>query len=172
MYTLISVYRVQEKEHAPIIGYPVSVGLNVGGEGVAFKCVTVNVKNESDELFLNVLESDVFKSGLQLASTFQPAIKPLSQIAVGMATAIGKRNQNVKVQEFYVGSPFRQRPHERGGWPRASCIVVQIPESLSTVWNWDEWAYHPNVGHVLNRETKQTIPYNYIVFGVSRYEGA
>ena len=167
-----AVYRVQEGEHAPIVGYPIFIGLKVGSEGVAFKCFTVNVKNENDELFLSVLESDVFKAGLQLASVVQPAIKPLSQIAVGMATAIGKRNQNAKVQEFYLGLDFTQTP---GGARLAegAYVAVQIPENLSTVWDWNEWVYHPDIGHVVSKDDqKQMIPYNYIVFGVSRYEGA
>src|SRR4030067_1511415 len=70
--------RALEGERAAIIGYPIFVGLNVGREGVAFKCFTVNVKNKKDETFLSFMESDIFRSGLKLASTIQPAIVTLS----------------------------------------------------------------------------------------------
>ncbi|MBU0908773.1 MAG: hypothetical protein KJ717_04330, partial [Proteobacteria bacterium] len=55
-----ATYRVREGEQAAIMGFPIFVGLNVGGEGVAFKCFTVNVQNDEDETFLGFLESDVF----------------------------------------------------------------------------------------------------------------
>jgi hypothetical protein len=69
---------VREGQQAPIIGYPIFIGLNVGSEGVAFKCFTVNVKNDDDEALLSFLESDAFKARLKLVSTMQQAIAPLS----------------------------------------------------------------------------------------------
>lgn len=77
------------------------VGLNVGADGLAFKCLTVNVQNDSDEPFLSFLESDVFRTGLQLVSTAQPAIAPLSGMAVALTNSIASRNRNPAVQEFH-----------------------------------------------------------------------
>jgi hypothetical protein len=163
--------RVQEGEHAPVIGYPIFVGLRVGEDGVGFEGSTVNVKNENDELFLSVLESDAFKSGLTLVETVQPAIKPLSQIATGMATAIAKRNRNVKVQEFYLGLDFTDIA-TRARLAQGSYVVVQIPESLGTVWRWSDWVYDPDSGYVVSKADRTaTIPYNYIVFSVSKHGG-
>ena len=71
-----ATFRVREGEHAAVVGFPIFIGLNVGTEGVAFRCYTVNVANEEDERLLGFLESDVFKSGLRLATTAQPAIAP------------------------------------------------------------------------------------------------
>lgn len=62
-----ATYRAREGERAAILGFPIFIGLNVGSEGVAFKCFTVNVKNEQDEALLDFLNSDVFKAGLKLA---------------------------------------------------------------------------------------------------------
>jgi len=59
------------------LGYPIFVGLGVGNEGVQFRCLTINVKNEGDA-FLGFLDTDVFKSGLKLATVAQPAIAPFS----------------------------------------------------------------------------------------------
>ena len=47
-----ATYRIASGEHAAILGFPIFVGLNVGKEGVAFRCFTINVKNETDEAFL------------------------------------------------------------------------------------------------------------------------
>jgi hypothetical protein len=166
-----ATHRVQEGEHAAILGYPIFVGLNVGTEGVAFKCFTVNVRNDQDEAFLGFLDSDVFKAGLKLASTVQPAIAPFSEMALGLTKSIATRSRNVPVQDFYLGLDFSAIPM-RARLAEGSYLAVQIPESMQTVWDWDEWVFNPANGHVVNKaEPTQLIPYNYLVFSVSRQDG-
>lgn len=166
-----AAYRVREGEQAAIRGYPIFVGLNVGSEGVAFKCFTVNVSNDADETFLGFLESDAFKAGLQLATTVQPAIGLFSETALGLTKAIAARNRNVPVQDFYLGLDFKSiamgvRLAE------GSYLAVQIPETFQTVWDWGQWVYSPAQGRVVNKaDPTQLIPYNYLVFSISRYEG-
>jgi hypothetical protein len=166
-----ATHRVREGEQAAILGYPIFVGLNVGTEGVAFKCFTVNVGNDADEAFLSFLESDVFKEGLKLASTVQPAIGLFSETALGLTKAIAARNRNVPVQDFYMGLDF-SRIATRARLAEGSYLAVQIPETIETVWDWSEWVYSPASGRVVNKEDPtQLIPYNYVVFSVSRYVG-
>jgi hypothetical protein len=166
-----STLRVLEGQQAAVIGYPIFIGLNVGTEGIAFKCFTVNVKNDDDEALLGFLESDVFKAGLKLASTMQPAIAPLSGMAVALTKSVAGRNRNVPVQDFYMGLDFSNIP-TGARLAEGAYLAVQIPEMLQTVWDWSEWEYNPASGQVVNKaDQKQLIPYNYIVFGVSRYEG-
>jgi len=167
-----ATYRVREGEQAAIVGYPVFVGLNVGTEGVAFKCFTVNVKNDADEAFLSFLDSDVFKTGLRLASTAQPVIGLFSETALGLTRAIARRNRNVPVQDFYMGLDFSTIAMG-ARLAEGSYIAVQIPETFQTVWDWGEWVYNPAKGRIVNSEDPtQLIPYNYLVFSVSRYEGS
>lgn len=166
-----ATYRVREGEQAAILAYPIFVGLNVGTEGVAFKCFTVNVKNDADEAFLGFLESDVFKAGLRLATTVQPAVAPFSAMAFGLTKTIAARNRNVPVQDFYMGLDFSPIP-TRARLAEGSYLAVQIPETMHTVWDWGEWVYNPGNGRVVNKEDPtQLIPYNYLVFSISRYEG-
>jgi hypothetical protein len=165
-----ATYRVREGEQAAILGYPVFVGLNVGAAGVAFKCFTVNVKNDEDEAFLGFLESDVFKAGLKLATTLQPAIAPLSGMAFALTKSIASRHRNVPVQEFYLGLDFTSVP-TGARLAEGAYLAVQIPESLHSVWDWGEWVYNPASGHVVSQaDQTNLIPYNYLVFGVSRYD--
>lgn len=165
-----ATHRVREGEQAAILGYPIFVGLNVGTEGVAFKCFTVNVGNEADEAFLGFLESDVFKEGLKLASMLQPAIGLFSETALGLTKAIATRNRNVPVQDFYLGLDFSYIP-TRACLAEGSYLAVQIPETIQTVWDWSEWVYNPAHGRVVNKEDPtQLIPYNYVVLSVSQYE--
>lgn len=166
-----AAHRVREGQRAAILGYPIFVGLNVGAEGVAFKCFTVNVGNEADEAFLGFLESDVFKEGLKLASTVQPAIGLFSETALGLTRAIASRNKNVPVQDFYLGLDFSHIA-TRARLAEGSYLAVQIPETIQTVWDWSDWVYNPVNGRVVNKDDPaRLIPYNYVVFSISRYEG-
>jgi hypothetical protein len=154
-----------------VVGHPLFVGLNVGLEGVAFKCFTVNVRNDADEAFLGYLESDAFKLGLKLAMTAQPAIGLFSETALALTRTIAQRYRNVAVQNFYMGLDFSHIA-TRARLAEGSYLAVQIPQTLTTVWRWDEWLYDQVAGRVVNKDDPaQLIPYNYLVFSVSRYEG-
>lgn len=166
-----TTYRVWDGDYAGVQGYPLFVGLCSGGEGLSLKCRTINVSNDQDEAFLDVLESNVFKAGLQLTSTAQPVIGPFSEMALGIAKAIARRHRNVAVQDFDLGLDFGTNPMG-GRLAEGTYLAVQIPESLQPIWNWDEWIYHPTLGHVVKRSDHQrTIPYNSLVFSISRYKG-
>jgi hypothetical protein len=166
------VYRAHQGEEAAVIGYPIFIGLNVGSEGVAFKCYTVNVKNEVDEAVLNFLDGNIFQAGLKLATTAQPAIAPLAGIAIGLTKMIASRHKNVAVQDFFMGLDFTNMPFS-ARLAQGSYIAVQIPEQQRLVWDWRQWAYDPTNMRIVNKnDNKALIPYNYIVFNVSRYEGA
>lgn len=166
-----ATYRVREGEQAGIRGYPIFVGLNVGQEGLAFKCFTVNVRNDNDEALLGFLESDIFRAGLKLVETAQPAIAPFSQMAYNLTRSVAGRNRNQPIQDFYLGLDFTSIA-TGARLATGSYLAVQIPESLLVVWDWEEWVFNPAIGQVVHRDDpRQLIPYNYVIFGVSRYEG-
>lgn len=164
-----AVFRVRNGQEAGITGFPIFVGLNVGSEGLTFKCFTINVKNEHDDAFLSFLDSDVFQAGLQLTSNLQPAIALLSGMTVALTRAVAKRRQNVPVQDFYMGLDF-STVSARARLAVGSYFVVQIPQALRSQWDWSEWVYDLANAQVVKRADKgQLIPYNYIVFSISRY---
>jgi hypothetical protein len=164
-----ATYRVREGQQAGLTGYPIFVGLNVGMQGVAFKCFTVNVQNDDDETLLGAMDSDVFQAGLKLATTMQPAIAPLSGMAVALTRSIATRTRNVPVQDFYLGLDFSSVA-TRARLATGSYLAVQIPEAQERVWDWGDWVYHPASGQVVSKDDPaQLIPYNYVVLGVSRY---
>jgi len=167
-----ATFRGEEGEEVAVIGHPIFVGLSVGSEGVAFGCTTVNVQNDNDQKFLEFLDSDVFKAGLHLASTLQPAIAPLTGMALGVTKAIAQRNQNVPVQEFLMGLDFSDDP-AGARLAEGSYLAVQIPQSSLLIWDWNEWAFNRDNGQVVKKaDPTQLIPYNYLTFGVAKYEGA
>lgn len=161
--------RIQEGEHAPFIGYPIYTGLCIGTEGVVFQCQTVNVMNQEDKVLISIFESDALKAGLCLAATINPAVGVVSSFVIGITGFLLKRKGNVKVQEFYMGLDFSNVP-ARARLCEGSYIAVQVPESPQ--WDWSQWVYDCESGRITAREDRsQLIPYNYIVFSVSRYDG-
>ena len=51
-------------------------------------------------------------------------------------------------------------------------LAIQIPEKMRTVWDWRDWVYDPNTGQVVEGDDPtRLIPYNYIAFSVTKYEG-
>lgn len=160
--------RVREGEQAAIPGRPVFVGLQVGGEGLFLQCATVNVLNEGDEALLKFLDGDAFKNGLQLLTTAQPVLAPFAALTVGLTETIAARNRNVAVQTVDMGLDFSRIPL-RPKLAEGSYIAVQIPETMETVWSWDQWRYDPSNGQLVSaRKRDLLIPYNYFVVSVSR----
>ena len=168
-----ATYRIADEHRAGIRGYPIFVGLNVGSEGLGIRCFTVNVKNDNDETLLNALESDgVFKKGLKLATVAQPALVPLTDLAVTLTKTIAARHRNIPVQDVYLGLDFATTP---GGARLAlgSYVAVQIPEKNKELWNWKDWAFKAASGQIVSKaDPTALVPYNYFVFGVAPFTGA
>ena len=162
------IYRAQQGQGAGITGYPVFVGLKVGKEGINFRVRTVNVKNEDDEKLLTFMGSDPFKNGLQLLNASNPLAPVVTSFATGVVDAVAKRDRNIPVQEFYMGLDFSSGISTHAKISEGSYIVVQQPE---IVWDWTKWAYSPATGQVVSKaDPGKTIPFNYIVFSVSKME--
>ena len=166
-----TVCRVAEGEQAAVLGRPVFSGLRVGGEGIFLQLATVNVANEDDERLLGFLDSDVFKGGLQLLTTAQPALAPFCAVAVGLTQAIAARHRNVAVQAVDLGLDF-SRAAPRPRLAEGSYIVVQIPETIHALWRWQDWGYDPASGRLVSAaQPGLLIPYNYLVLSITRYQG-
>lgn len=152
------------------LGYPVFIGLNVGNTGVAFRVETVNVKNSQDEAFLSLLDSQPFTSGLSLLSTAQPALQPLTELTVGMARMLAGRSKNVKVQEMYLGLDTTQSA-AGAALAEGNFIVAQVPSPAAV--DWQEWVFDGQKGAVVRKEDGQEgLPYNYLIFRVTKHRGS
>lgn len=161
-----ATYRVREGESAAVLNYPIFVGVAPPETGLVIRCFTVNVRNDNDESYLNLLESNTFKVGLQLATTAQPALAPLSILAVGMTKAIAERHRNVAVQDVYLGLDFGSAA-TGARLAVGSYLAVQMPTAFLRSWHWSDWSYEANSGQIVNPEG-QLIPLNYFIVGISR----
>jgi hypothetical protein len=160
-------YRVNEGGGAGITGYPVFVGLQVPSEGVAFQIYTVNVENTNDRNLLNFMDSPIFKNGLELLNSANPLVPVVTGFATGITRSLAARNNNVPVQDIYMGLDFSSA-QTRAKLKEGSYIVVQVPDGP---WDWSQWVYNPATGQVVSRtNASQMIPLNYIVFSVSKVQ--
>jgi len=152
--------------YASIHNYPIFVGLNVGSEGLVFGGFTINVKNEADTTFLKFLQSDVFKTGLELTKAAQPVLAPFLTMAKAIAEVIVTRNQKRLVQKAVLGLDFRNTPL---GAPLAegTYVAVQVPGSRQTALNWEEWVYHKGRDKIVKHDNhEKTIPFNHFIFSI------
>jgi hypothetical protein len=162
--------RVRDGEQAAVTGLPIFVGLNVGEHGIAFRGYTVCVGSQDDESLISFLESDVFRAGLRLTSAVQPAVGLVASMACGITKALAQHRANVPVQEFHMGLDFSGLV-TRAALAEGSYLAVQIPEVQARAWDWDDWSFDPGRGALVRADNQNNpAPYNYIVFGVSRYE--
>ena len=72
---------------------------------------------------------------------------------------IAQRNRNAPVQDFYLGLDFTNIA-AGARLAEGSYLAAQIPETLHSVWDWDEWVYHPTKGRVVSKALAQ----NYFIF--------
>jgi hypothetical protein len=162
--------RVRNGEFAGVRGRPIFVGLEVGGEGLNFKCVTVNVANADDEKFLAFLDSDTFRGGLKLVKTLQPATALFSETALALTRQIAARHRNVPVQDFCLGLDFSGNP-ARAALAEGTYVALQAPSDPHQPWRWEDWGLLPGGQIVSLRDQTTMPPYNYLLFTVTRYAG-
>ena len=126
------------------------------------------MKNDADEAVLGALESPPFKDGLNLLETLQPALAPFTQITLGIIKTLVARNRNVGVQKFYLGLDFTAAAFGIR-LAEGNYIAVQVPNE--TTLNWDDWVFHRVRGAIVSKaDHTASIPYNYVVFRITRYE--
>jgi hypothetical protein len=160
-----ATYRVLEGESAAVLNFPIFTGVAPPETGLVLRCYTVNVRNDNDELFLDLLESDVLRRGLTLGATAQPALGALSSLAVGMAKTIATRRRNVPVQDVHLGLDLGSSA-TGARLAAGSYVAVQMPATFQHAWRWADWIYDANSGQIRNT-ANELIPLNYFILGVS-----
>jgi hypothetical protein len=75
------------------------------------------------------------------------------------------------VQSYHLGLDFRGTAMG-ARLAEGDYIVVQLSSDQQRAWDWEDWVYEPRAGLILSRSSpKSLIQNNYVVFGVSRYDG-
>jgi hypothetical protein len=118
---------------------------------------------------LGFLDSDALKSGLKLLNTAQPAVAPMTAMAVTIGKMFARRNENIRIHNVELGLDFE--PSKTGyRLGLGSYVVVQLP-AHHTEFEWNDYALDTEKQrYVLRKEQYQEIPYNFFVFRVTPYD--
>lgn len=158
-----------DRSGASISGTPIFMGLNVAEDGIAFAGRLVNVRNSLDDALLATFESPIFKTGLTLLSTAQPALKPLASLATSSVKMIMERKKNCQVHSFNLGLDFASGATSA----RLACgsYVVAQSDDHGT-WDWSNFEWNRDAMSLQLKANTATDPgFNYVVLGVSRFSG-
>lgn len=158
-----SVLYASDGERAGVSGVPIFTGLTVPPDGLSFKARTILLGNKGDEAIVGVLQSGVFKGGLQLMGTLQPALPQLVALAGGVTQNLLTRQWNKQVQLFDLGLDF-SNSLTSGRLRRGSYIVVQVPGT--SLWRWQDWSFDPSRMMVVNA-AGNAAEHNIVIFAVS-----
>lgn len=157
-------FRAQEGDQVGVLSLPIFKHLGVGNDGLVFQCYTVNVENDNDKEFLNILESGPAKKGLELLSTAQPAIQPFVNIAIGITKMVASRNDNVPVQDIVMGLLLSNAPAQ-GKLAQGSYVAAQAP--VGDI-QWSDWQFDIRTGLIKKKGTGELLPFNYFIFSVTK----
>jgi hypothetical protein len=157
-------YEVLEGQGAGIAGFPIFVGLHVPAGGLGLQCHTTNVSNDGDEKVISFLNGSTFQSGLKLLESANPAVPIVAGFATGLLHDFESRNENVGVEDFYLGLDFVPTP-SGARLAQGSYISVQAPDEG---WNWGDWVFDVAKGQVVSKADGRPIQYNYVVFSIQK----
>lgn len=158
------LFRGKNGQSVGVLGYPLFVGLNLDTNGLAFRGVSVNVKNSTDETVLATLESDGFKKGIELLSTIQPAVKIASEFALKLTTAVAKRHRNIVVQEFFIGLDAGGDSVTRPKLRQGTYIIMQCDSPPAS----NDYRFDPSKGIVsVSKEDAIPFPFNYMIISIT-----
>lgn len=156
-----------DQASAAVASTPIFMGVTVASGGISFEGRTINVSSSGDESLLSAFDTPAFKSGLALLTSAQPALKPFSALAISAVKTIAERRKNVQVHQFDLGLDFSGSSTGLR-LKTGSYIIVQSDNAMG--WSWDDYHWN-NSSHTLElkAEKNKSIPFNYMVIGVSEF---
>ncbi|RIK94015.1 hypothetical protein FSY45_19920 [Comamonas sp. Z1] len=159
--------RVRDKSAAAVMNAPVFLGLTVPPDGLAFEGRTYNIRSAGSDAILETLDSAVFRAGLSLLNTAQPALKPFVSLATGTMKLLANSGKNAQVHSFSLGLDFAERQTSIS-LRRGTYVVVQTDESD---WDWSNYTWDLHAMRLNDRrlEPQNSIGYNYTAIGVSHF---
>lgn len=159
--------RVKDKSAAAVMNSPVFLGLTVPPDGLAFEGRTINVRSAGSDAILDALDSEVFRAGLSLLHTAQPALKPFVSLATGTMKMLASSSKNTQVHHFSLGLDFSER-QTSVSLRRGTYVVVQTDESN---WDWSNFTWNLDAMRLNDRRLppEDSVGYNYTAIGVSYF---
>ncbi|MBS1911114.1 MAG: hypothetical protein JST22_03935 [Bacteroidetes bacterium] len=161
-------FTIGDRDSAAVSGLPVFNRLPVQSAGVLLTCAAVSVGNHADDQLLALLDGDVFKAGLDLATIAGPALALVTTFVAGITRAVLRGRRNAMIQRFDLGLDLSAIA-TRMKLAEGSYVALQLPHEQQAGWDWSRWRYDPATARIVARDaTRRTLDLNYLVFGISR----
>lgn len=162
-------FRVNDKGSAAINGLPIFLGVTVGKDGVSFEGRSINIGSAGDDVILETLERQEFKSGLSLLTTAQPALKPFVSLAEAVVKSTLKSSKNKQVHSFNLGLDFSDSATS-ARLALGSYVIVQ--RDVGAAWNWADYEWNRDSQMIqVKSGSASKIDFNFMIIGVSRFQG-
>jgi hypothetical protein len=167
-----STVRSADASTPALVGQVLFSGLLVAPDGLSIRLRTINVRSEDDAKLLAVLQSDVFRAGLDVAASVGPAIGLLSQTLGSIATYFATRASNMPVQDGLLAIGLQRDLVDAPKLRLGSYVLAQAPSTVGgRLWSWADYVYDRERGVIVeSRNRDAAISYNYIALGIGRTE--
>ncbi|MBS7776803.1 hypothetical protein [Acidovorax sp. CCYZU-2555] len=161
-------FSANDKSAAAVMNAPIFLGLTVANDGISFEGRTINIESKGSEAILAALETPVFKAGLSLISTAQPALKQLVSLAAASIKNIESSKKNKQVHHFNLGLDFSDRV--TSARLRLGTYIIIQTDSASWDWTQFEWQRDAMLLRDVRKTHAESIGFNYLAIGVSNFE--
>jgi len=158
-------YTLNNKEGSGYQGLFAFKGLNIPSNGIDFRLNTILLGNKNAKKLLGFLDSDVFKSGLQLLSTVNPVVDKAAGYAKGIVNYVTDINKNRVIQEIGLGFDFSDQT-EVASLKLGTFVAIQAIRNDVKL---QDRIYDKELSLIVHKKNKQRLPYNHITFVVSMY---
>lgn len=157
--------QANDNEPASVSGHPIFLGVVVGSDGLSFEGRTVNVGSKMNDAVQKMLGSPIFKNGLSLMTSAQPALKPFVGLAGSVVEAVAKSKDNYQVHNFNLGLDFSENITS-AKLRHGSYVIIQTNQ---TDWNWTNTHWSPDALCLIDNQTGKSVEANYLILGVSPF---
>lgn len=160
-------FNTQANDNAPasVSGHPIFLGVVVGSDGLSFEGRTVNVGSKINDAVQKMLGSPIFKNGLSLMTSAQPALKPFVGLAGSVVEAVAKSRGNYQVHNFNLGLDFSENVTS-AKLRHGSYVIIQTNQ---TDWDWNNTHWSPDALCLIDCRTGKSVEANYLILGVSPF---
>lgn len=159
------IYNLNNGGSSGTAGLMAVKGLIVPRNGIDFKLNTIYVRNKRAEKLLEFLKNPIFESGVEMISSANPVVEKAATYAKGIVDYISKENKGRLIQEVGIGFDFAEKS-EVASLKYGTYAAIQGRRDIVKS---KDWIYSYDQSLIVNKTTKERLPYNHMTFVISEY---
>lgn len=157
------VVSARDRQAVPLNGVGIFRGLQIRQE-LQMKIATIHLLDPVEEQILNVLQSDMMRSGLDLLLSINPVVSILSELVMGTTKMFLSSHKNRAIFEAQIGlliDTSISNPKLREG----SYLIIQADMDW---FNLEDYWWNPKRGKIEHKILKEDLPYNHFLISVKK----